>query len=139
MQQPWNDPRGAAALSLPFCLPLPTAYTAPAPQLPPTATHTATHPYPRTGVDVKQVVARHAWLAWHARWDHNQVSPIQSIRQLARPSVRRHTGVRVDVRQVSSHACGGRHIIQAELFHTEGAAGGGVAEREGLRQKGSAA
>ena len=37
-----------------------------------------------TSIDVEEVIASHARLAWHTGRDHNKVAAVQSLRQLLR-------------------------------------------------------
>ena len=85
---------------------------------------------PPTCVDVEQVVAGHAGLAWHPRGDDHQVTPIQRICQLAGAGVGGDAGGGGDVGEVGSHPRGVGHIVQAQLLHMRAPA---AAWQEGKR------
>jgi hypothetical protein len=43
-----------------------------------------------TCIDIEQVIAGHAWLAWHACWDNDKVAALERCCQLIWAGIRSH-------------------------------------------------
>ena len=67
------------------------------------------------GVDLEQVVARHARLARHAGRDDDDVAPLEGVVELVGSRVSRDGGLGVDVGEVGGDARGAGDIVEGQL------------------------